>query len=214
MATNSNRSAGTQKTQRGIVQGNILVDPVTGLPVDVIEDTAGKRRLAVDAEFVADNLNIDVELDFENDSVTVGDAASGNTLSIEADGSLNVNTATDAKSGDNISISAHPIQIFEENSDTLTTATFTEIFTFTASDNDTKISALHCTVSTPARFRVLINNEVKYEKWSSPIERNVVFEFKEHRSLASSDTISVEARVERLIKSTYDTFVTLEGYIA
>jgi len=104
MSTVSNRSAGTQKTQRGIAQGNVILDPISGLPVDVIEDSLGKKRLAVDANFTAQNVDANVELDFDEDSVSIGDATSGNTLAIEADGSINTNVVIDSASGDNIAI--------------------------------------------------------------------------------------------------------------
>src|SRR5690242_15451374 len=104
MSTISNRSAGTQKTQRGMAQGNVILDPVTGLPVSVIEDSAGKKRLAVDANFTAQNVDAHVELDFEEDSVSIGDPGTGNVLTIEANGSINANIEVDAADGDNIAI--------------------------------------------------------------------------------------------------------------
>lgn len=104
MATKGNRSSGTQVTKRGINQGNVLVGPNTGLPIDEVEDSNGVRRLAVDANFTAQNVDAHVELDFEEDSVAIGDPDSGNVLGIENDGSINANVAVDAADGDNIAI--------------------------------------------------------------------------------------------------------------
>jgi hypothetical protein len=214
VATKGKKSAGSQFTSRGITQGNTIVGPQSGLPIDEVVDGAGVRRLAVDTVITLDSVSLDVDLNYVDSSVSIGDAASGNTLNIEPDGSLNTNTEVDAADGDNIALSAHPTQIFSEASDTLTTAAFEQVFTYTSIDNDTKIAAIHCSVSTPARIRILINGVTKYEKWSSPTERNVIFDFKEHRSLVSGQIITVEAKVERLIFNSYDTFVTMEGYIA
>lgn len=104
MGTKSNRSSGTQHNPRGVTQGNTLVDPNTGLPIDVIEDTEGTRRLAVDANISANFGDINVDLDYEDDSVSIGDPNSNTTLKIESDGSINANTEIDAADGDNIAI--------------------------------------------------------------------------------------------------------------
>jgi hypothetical protein len=105
MSTISRRSAGTQATERGIVKGEVLVDPVSGLPISVVTDMAGKKRLAVDAAVsvtIPPHLNVDV--DYTEDSVHIGDSVSNNLLVIEADGSINVNVKVDAADGDNIAI--------------------------------------------------------------------------------------------------------------
>ncbi len=104
MATKSTRSSGTQHNQRGVTQGNTLVGPRSGLPFDEIVDSAGKRRLAVDANFTAQNVQASVELDFNEDSVSLGDPDTGAILTIEPDGSINANVAVDAGDGDNIAI--------------------------------------------------------------------------------------------------------------
>lgn len=104
MATKSTRSAGSQITQRGITQGQTLVGPNSGLPFDEVVDSSGKRRLAVDANFTAQNVDAQVELDFNEDSIAIGDADTGNTLGIESDGSINANVELDAADGDNVAI--------------------------------------------------------------------------------------------------------------
>lgn len=98
------RAAGTQFTQKGVVQGNSLVDPKTGQPVDVIIDDQGAHRLAVDANISATIGDISVELDADNDSVRVEDPNTGSHIRVETDGSINVNTQIDASTGDNIAI--------------------------------------------------------------------------------------------------------------
>lgn len=104
MGTKGSRSSGSQFNPKGVVQGNTLVDPNTGQPVDVIIDNVGVRRLAVDANITAQIPQIDVELDYEEDSVAVGDPNSNTILKINPDGSIDTNVQIDASSGDNIAI--------------------------------------------------------------------------------------------------------------
>lgn len=104
MSTKSNRSSGTQHNARGVTQGTTLVDPKTGLPIDTVTDTNGIKRLAVDGNFVAQNVQAFVELEYTEDSVAIGDEVSGNKLKIEPDGSINANIEVDASDGDNIAI--------------------------------------------------------------------------------------------------------------
>lgn len=104
MATKSNRSSGTQISSRGVTQGTTLVGPGSGLPIDEVVDSNGKRRLAVDANFTAQNVQAEVDLDVADDGVHIGDPDTGFTLQIEADGSINSNVEVDAADGDNIAI--------------------------------------------------------------------------------------------------------------
>jgi hypothetical protein len=105
MSTKSNRSSGTQHNSRGVTQGNTLVGPHSGLPIDEVVDTQGVRRLAVDAAVTIDAPNINVDLDYVNDSVAIGDPNTSTTLKINPDGSIDSNVEVDAADGDNIAIS-------------------------------------------------------------------------------------------------------------
>lgn len=106
MATKSNRSSGTQFNARGVTQGNTLVGPRSGLPIDETVDTNGVRRLAVDAAITLDTVSINIDdLKPDKDQVGIGDPETGYTLEIEADGSINANVEVDAADGDNIAIS-------------------------------------------------------------------------------------------------------------
>lgn len=101
MATNSNRSSGSQHNARGVTQGVTLVDPKTGLPVAVVLGQDGKYRLAVDANINASIGNINVDLDGtgpNGDSVYLVDNVTGNKFKINADGSIDVNVELDASS--------------------------------------------------------------------------------------------------------------------
>lgn len=102
MSTKGNRSSGTQVTPRGINQGNVLVDPKTGLPITVITDGSGNRRIAVDAAITANIGNLDVKLDATTSSVRIEDPNTSAHIRVEADGSINVNIVADAASGDNM----------------------------------------------------------------------------------------------------------------
>lgn len=213
MGTKGNRSSGTQHNPKGVTQGNTLVDYRTGEPISVTTDVNGIRRLAVDANVTATIGNIDVDLDFNEDSVQIGDPNTGFTLKINTDGSIDANIEMDADDGDNVAISAHPQQIFSEAPDTITTSGFEQIFSYTSSDSRTRIINIVSTVSTPSLIRVKINGAIVRELWTSPTERNAVFHFKENRPLLNGDVLTVEARVERFIHSTYETFTSLEGYL-
>lgn len=105
MGTKAKRSSGSQFNPKGVTQGNTLVDPNTGLPIDVITDVDGTRRLAVDANITAQVPAIEVELDYESDSVQIGDPNTDATLKINPDGSIDSNVEVDAADGDNIAIS-------------------------------------------------------------------------------------------------------------
>ncbi len=105
MGTPSNRSAGTQITKKGIVQGVTLVDPATGLPVDVILDSHGTRRLAVDANVTVDDITVETRpLNASTDNVAVKDPVSGFVLKINSDGSIDSNVMVDAAARDNVAI--------------------------------------------------------------------------------------------------------------
>lgn len=104
MGTKSDRSSGSQHNPRGVTQGVTLVDPKSGNPVDTVTDTNGVRRIAVDGNFTAQNVQATVELDYQEDSVSIGDDVSGNKLKIEDDGSINANIEADAADGDNIGL--------------------------------------------------------------------------------------------------------------
>ena len=107
MSTKSNRSSGTQHNQRGVVQGNTLVDPKTGFPVTVILDGDGKYRLCVDAQVTATVGDIDVNLNglgLTGDNVYLVDNATGYKFKINSDGSIDSNVEIDAADGDNIAI--------------------------------------------------------------------------------------------------------------
>lgn len=106
MGTKGTRSSGTQYNPKGATQGNTLVDPNTGLPVDVVTDSEGIRRIAVDANITAQVPQIEVELDYNEDSVQIGDPNTGATLKINPDGSIDSNMEVDAADGDNVGIKA------------------------------------------------------------------------------------------------------------
>jgi hypothetical protein len=213
MGTKGNRSSGTQHNPKGVTQGTTLVDYRTGEPITVLTDGSGNRRLAVDANVTASIGNINVDLDFNEDSVQIGDPNTGFTLKINTDGSVDANVEVDAADGDNIAISSHPNQIFTEAADTITTNGFEQIFTYTSTDSRTRIINITSTVSTPSLIIVKINGTIVRELWTSPTKRNASFTFKENRPLLSGDIITVEAKVERFIHTAYETFTSLEGYL-
>lgn len=105
MGTKGTRSSGSQFNPKGVVQGTTLVDPKTGLPVDVVTDTGGVRRLAVDATLEAGDIQVDTRpLDASTDNVAIKDPVSNTTLKINPDGSIDSNMEVDAAGGDSIAI--------------------------------------------------------------------------------------------------------------
>lgn len=214
MATKSNRSSGSQVNARGVAQGNTLVDPRTGLPVDVVVDAGGVRRLAVDSTISLSGVTVNVDLDVPDDGVHIGNPSTGDILLINPDGSINANINLDAAGGDNVAISGHNSPLFDQNTDALTTLAYTKIFEYTSTNANTKIIKLECTCETVTNFRVKIGSTIIKTLRSSPIERNIVFKFEEHRPLPSGSKISVEGQIERQFAPSYETFVSMEGYIA
>mgnify|MGYP001563702434 CR=1 FL=1 len=106
MSTKSNRSAGTQHNLRGIAQGNTLVGPKSGLPIDEVVDGDGVRRLAVDANVSIGSATINVDIDYlDGDSTAIGDPNTSTLLKINTDGSIDANVKVNATDGDNIAIS-------------------------------------------------------------------------------------------------------------
>ena len=210
-----NKSPGSQFNPKGVVQGTTLVCHDSGDPVDCVLDDDGVRRLAVDSLVTIDaqNITVEVNLDSTTDAVRVEDPDTGAHIRVETDGSINVNTEVDASSGDSISIGAHPNQIFDETADTITTAAFEEIYSYTSTADNTRIVLVECTVSTPSILQLKINGAIKRVLRTSPTERNIRFDFSEHRKLTNGQTLSVEAKVERLIKASYSSFTALEGYL-
>lgn len=214
MGTKNTRSPGSQFTGKGVVQGSSLVSPIDGLPVAVIVDTNGVHRLAVDADLTADNITVDIrDLNYKTDSITIGDANTNATLLVNSDGSIDVNSVSSAQSGDSIAISAHPNQIFDEASGTITTTSFTQIYTYTSTNDLTRITHVESTAETPSTFVLKINGIIKRTLRSSPMERNIDFKFEENRTLLNGDILTVEAQVDRLIYTSYATFTSLEGYL-
>lgn len=213
MATKSIRSAGTQITQRGPTQGNILVDPVTGLPINVVEDADGKKRLCVDAALSVSSAVVEVDLDASTDSVRIEDPDTGAHIRVNPDGSINTSLAVDAADGDNIAISAHPEQIFDSGESTISDGSLVNIYNYTSTDNRTRISKIESIVSTPALVEIRINTQVIKRKWTSSLERNMELIFEEHLPLSSGDILRVYAQVERNILGNYKTFTSIEGYL-
>lgn len=103
MGTKGTRSSGSQFNPKGVTQGNTLVDPNTGKPIDVITDGEGVRRLAVDADVNIGDIAVDTRpLDASTDNVGIKDTNTGAKLKINPDGSIDSNVVLDSASGDNV----------------------------------------------------------------------------------------------------------------
>lgn len=135
-----------------------------------------------------------------HDSVRVG-GPSGYEQEVNADGSINMVPIG----------SLSPI--YAQATDTITTANFEEIFSYTSNNNKTRIRQLEVFISTPSMVKVLLNGVVIRQLMTSPMQRNAIFKFEEPRSVSNGVILSVQAQVERFIHPTFETFVSLEGYL-
>lgn len=122
----------------------------------------------------------------------------------------------DAADGDNIAISNHanPRNLTFENdyiAANLNDAAFTEIFTYTATEN-LNIRAFKIKADTFGTFRVKIENNIKDYYLTSPLERNCFFKFLEEE-LNNGQTITVEFVPERIDLTNYNFFYRIEGYV-
>lgn len=109
---------------------------------------------------------------------------------------------------------AQPSPLTSESAGSITDGSFTEIFRFTSTSDNTKIIYIESTVSTAATVRVLIDGLVARELRTSSLERNACFEFHVGRPLLTGQVVSVEAQVDRVIHPTYETFTAMEGYVS
>lgn len=213
-----NRRSGSQFNPKGVVQGVTLVCPDTGDPIQCIVDSNGKTRLLVDSQISVSIPSISVDLDGcapDGDSVHIVDADNCYRMKVNADGSIDANVTVDAADGDNISISGHATPLFREFADTITTANFEEIFTFTSTNDNTMISKVECYIETPSTIKLFVDGtEIKRDANSS-LKLKVAFNLDEPRPLLLGKILKVEAQVDRLItsKSPFETFCSLEGYI-
>lgn len=155
--------------------------------------------------------DVDIKLGFEGGDVFGIVDAQGDRLVVNPDGSINVVGDFDVV---DIPVGAHTNQLFAENAYTITTANFEQIFSFNSTNNDTHVVIIECTAAQPCTFQLKINGVIKRILRSSPLERNIKFEFREPRNLANGTTVTVEARVERKFTLDPETFTAFEGYIA
>lgn len=119
MSTKSTRSSGTQHTQRGVNQGVVLVDPKSGLPVDVIYED-GKYKLAVTGSGGGGGgPSSDVNI-ISSIPLTLKDPVTGDLFKVNPDGSIDVNMESDAADGDNIAIGNTWKKIIDQPNSTTT----------------------------------------------------------------------------------------------
>jgi hypothetical protein len=136
---------------------------------------------------------------------------------LPVDATLNVESldiSLDAKTGDNISISAHLNPLFAEASSSLTLSTYQQVFSYTSTNANTRISAIISSISTTANAVVKINGTIIRKFRTSPSERQASFIFYEHRPLPLGAVLTVEVQPDRTINSPFDVFTSLEGYLA
>lgn len=127
-------------------------------------------------------------------------------------GSINVDL--DAKTGDNVSISGHLNPLFAEAGYSLTLPTFDQVFSYTSTNANTKISAVITAVSTTSSAVLKINGTIIRKLRISPAERQASFIFYEHRPLPLGAILTIEVQPDRMHNAPFDVFTSFEGYIA
>jgi hypothetical protein len=160
-----------------------------------------ERRIRVDSTLSLDGGDLNITLDHTEDSVRIGNGVSEDYLTINSDGSINATLVPN----DN--------PLFDEGSSVINSTTWVSIYSYTSTDDNTRIINLECNCSTTAKFRVKIDGSIKRLRRGSPLQRTVDFEFKQPRPLLNGEIIEVECQVEDLDKNNADTFVALEGFI-
>jgi hypothetical protein len=136
---------------------------------------------------------------------------------LPVDAVLNVDSldiSLDAKTGDNISISAHLNPLFSEAASTLTLSTYQQVFSYTSTNANTRISAIISSISTTANAVVKINGTIIRKFRTSPAERQASFIFHEHRPLPLGAILTVEVQPDRMLNAPFDVFTNMEGYLA
>ena len=158
----------------------------------------------------------DIQLGLDGDKITV--TYEGNDLIVEPDGSINVNCNVDAKDGDNIAISRHanPFTYTSNSNKTkaqLDVANYTEVFSYTSTDDLTRIGKIKVKADTLGIFRVKVNGTIIDYFTTSNMERNCIFEFSEHIDLLNSHVLTIEFIPNRLRLNNYHFFLRMEGYL-
>lgn len=102
--------------------------------------------------------------------------------------------------------------IFEELTANMTSLNYQMIFTFTVTQPSTRLLRMYCTAETTSDFQLVLNGDVIGIKRSSPMERNVLFDFYQPRQLMLNDVLEVRGRPERMFRAAYESFVAMEGF--
>lgn len=237
-----NKSAGTQFTPRGVVQGINVVAHESGLPVDSIVDGSGVRRLAVDSNINIDSATINVDLDAADDNVAIRNTANTNELFMYPDGTIatrivdesgaafsgvnplpveisagNLDIEVSALDGDTIATSGHVTQIFSENSVNVTTnASFTTIMAFTGTISNSNIIFAELTAGVDGCARITINGTEIRRRNLTQGNPTVDFYFYEPRRFGIGDVIRVEFQPRDSIPAfltAVNVFASLQGFV-
>ena len=218
-----NKAAGTQFTQKGVVQGVSIVDD-SGNPYDSVVDGDGVRRLAVDANVTIGSATINVDLDAATDNVAIRNTSNSNELLINTDGSITTRLKDEA--GNAFSVSnplpieivntlSNPNQFFAEASAEISLASYTTILTYTAISNGTNIKYAEITGGVTCTVRMTLNGtpiRIKRINSSCP---NIEFLFTEPRTINNGDVITIECKPDKAVpafmaSSTF--FASLQGF--
>lgn len=146
-----------------------------------------KERLRVDSEVTATIGTVEVDIDYQDDSIAIGDPDNGNILSINSDGSLNVALSTTS-----VLTEVYYNEVTSVASNVLTT-----LLTYTASVNDTQLKRIDYSGENIATYEVQLN-AVTIDKqrtyFGNSLNGNFVFD---NLILNSGDTVQVKVVHDR-----------------
>lgn len=181
-------------------------------PRPAIPDKEYERAVYAEEPTVAKRTVLVDELGCYIDSVEDGQGV--RRLAVDA----LVEVDIDADIGSNIAISRHqnPIRVKAEVdfvAADLDTTAYTEIFTYTSTDDKTRLRRITVKADTFGTFRLKKEGDVEEYFKTSFSERNCKFIFLEDIDLANGEQISIEFVPERIRLTDYNFFMRVEGYL-
>jgi len=188
-----------ENSRKGVA--NLTVDSGTGFALTTIETGSQRLLKVIDIPYdgITKYLYNNQDRRFEVESVRALD------VSIDAD------------SGDNIAISGHenPRIVVDDSSFldiALSTAAYTEIFSYTATEN-LRLRKINLKADTFGAFRIKVDGVIRDYYQTSPIYRNGLFEFLEEEHLNNTQELTIEFLPDRLCITNYNFFMRIEGYV-
>lgn len=114
----------------------------------------------------------------------------------------------------NIRIAAHQSPIHDQAAGSVTTdASYSVIYTYTSTDNRTRVLHVEASAGTFGHYRIKIDGIIVRELHTTGSIPNANFIFFEPRTLTDTQVLTVEFKPYRLRAASQATFTALEGYV-